>query len=239
MGVGYTIWSPQYVNYHGGVRALHVLKDELIKRGYSATMHYEYHTEGNFVIYPEIVLDNPLGAKHYCHWLLNNGAQKGLTFGWTPDMGCENLLTVNIIEPDIFYQRLNERSGTAYWQGKGLLNAHHIPNGAIQITKESPATRQELANLLASVEYVVSFDDFTAIAMEATILGTPVVIVTGKLESKERLIKSGFPIYGVCFSEEELPNAKIEVLKQNDAYKEYIKVFDERIDNFIKITQTI
>jgi hypothetical protein len=219
------------------VRALHVLKDELIKRGYPTTMHYEYHTEGNFVIYPEIVSDNPLGAKHYCHWLLNKGSQKGLTFGWAPDMGCENLLTVNIVEPNIFYQKLNERNGVAYWQGKGSLNAHLIPDGAIQITKEYPATRQELANLLASVEYVVSFDDYTAITLEATILGTPVMIATGKPESKERLIESGFPIYGICFSEEELPNAKIDVLKQDNAYKEYIKVFDERIDNFINITQ--
>ncbi len=237
MGIGYTIWSPQYVNYHAGVRALHILKDELIKRGYPTTMHYEYHTEGNFVIYPEIVPDNPLGAKHYCHWLLNKGSQKGLTFGWAPDMGCENLLTVNTVEPNIFYQKLNERNGVAYWQGKGQLNSHLIPDGAIQITKEYPATRQELADLMASVEYVVSFDDYTGITLEATILGTPAMIVTGKPESKERLIESTFPIYGVCFSEEELPNAKIEVLKQDDAYKEYVKQFDERIDNFIKITQ--
>jgi hypothetical protein len=237
LGLGYTIWSPQYVNYHGGVRALHVLKDELIKRGYPTTMHYEYHTEGNFVIYPEIVSDNPLGAKHYCHWLLNKGSQKGLTFGWAPDMRCENLLTVNIVEPNIFYQKLNERNGVAYWQGKGSLNANLIPDGATQITKEYPTTRQELADLMSSVEYVVSFDDYTAITLEATILGTPVMIVTNKLESKERLIESGFPTYGVCFSEEELPNAKIEVLKQDKAYKEYTKIFDERIDNFINITQ--
>lgn len=238
MGIGYTIWSPQYVNYHGGVRALHVLKDELIKRGHPTTMHYEYHTEGNFVIYPEIVSDNPLGAKHYCHWLLNSRNLPGLTFGWDKNMGSDNVLTVNIIEENIFYPRLNKREGVAYWVGKGNTNNFTIPYGAIEITKTNPSTRTELAELMASVEYVLSFDDYTSITIEATLLGTPVLIQTENLEaSKQRLIKSGFPTYGICFSEEKLSDAKIEVLKQANAYKEYTKVFNERIDNFINITQ--
>jgi hypothetical protein len=239
LGIGYTIWSPQYVNYHGGVRALHVLKDELIKRGHPTTMHYEYYTEGNFVIYPEIVSGNPLGAKHYCHWLLNSRNMPGLTFGWDKNMGSDNVLTVNIIEEDIFYPRLNKREGVAYWVGKGNTNNFTIPYGAIEITKTNPSTRTELADLLASVEYVLSFDDYTAIITEAALLGTPVLIQSKNLEaSKQRLNESGFPIHGIFYDINDLSKAKTEVLKQHKDYLDFVKVFDERINNFINITQT-
>jgi hypothetical protein len=238
LGVGYTIWSPEYVNYHGGVRALHVLKDELIKRGYPTTMHYEYHTEGNFVVYPEIMAGNPLNAKHYCHWLLNSRNLPDLTFGWDKNMGSDNVLTVNIIEPDIFYPRLNKREGVAYWVGKGSPNGFTIPDGAREITKTSPSTRTELAELMSSVEYVLSFDDYTSITIEATLLGTPVLIQTRNIEaSKQRLDQSGFPTHGIFYDINDLPKAKTEVLKQHKDYLDFVKVFDERIDNFINITQ--
>jgi hypothetical protein len=234
----YTIYSPEYVNYHGGVRALHVLKDELIKRGYLATMSYENHKKGNFVVYPEVTPGNPLNAKHYCHWNLNYGSSEGLTFGWDKNMGSNNVLTVNIFELDIFYPKNNERNGVAYWIGKGSANRFTIPNNFIEITRQYPSTRKELADFLASVEYVISFDDYSAICVEATLLGTPVVIQTQNPEaSKKRLEDAGFPMYGMVFNINDLDIAKQEVSKNFEAYKKFAKVFDERIDNFIRITQ--
>jgi hypothetical protein len=239
LALGYTIYSPKYVNYHGGVRALHVLKDELIKRGHNATMHYEFHIEGNFVVYPEIIAGNPLNAKHYCHWLLNRGVHSGLTFGWDKNMGSSNILTVNIIETDIFYPKNNKRNGVVYWGGKGDASGFTIPQNAIEITKQNPDSREKLAELMASAEYVLSFDEYTAITMEATMLGTPVLIQTKNIKaSKERLEESGFPTYGVFYDINDLDKAKLDVNKQYDAYVEYIKLFDERIDNFINITQS-
>lgn len=240
MAVGYTIYSPRYLNYHGGVRALHVLKDELNKRGYQATMHYDYHLEGNFVVYPEIEMGNPLNAKHYCHWLLNTREISGLTFGWAKDMGSENLLTVNIIEPNIFYPRYNQRKGVAYWVGKGDSSGFVIPQGAIEITRTEPTLRTQVANLLASVEYFLTFDDYTALTIEATLVGTPVLIQTRNIEkSKQRIIDSGWPSYGVIYDINDLDKAKREVIKQHEAYATFSKSFDERIDNFIKITQAL
>ena len=239
MGLDYTIYSPKYVNYHGGVRALHKLKDELIKRGYNATMNYENHKEGNFVVYPEITVGNPLNAKHYCHWLLNRGSNQGLTFGWDKNMGSSNILTVNIIETDIFYPRNNERKGVVYWGGKGDASGFTIPENAIEITRENPDSREKLAELMASVEYVLSFDDYTSITIEATMLGTPALIQTKNIEaSKKRIEESGFPSYGVFYNVDDLDKAKLDVVKQYDAYVEYIKLFDKRIDNFIDVTQS-
>jgi len=236
--MNYTIWSPEYVNYHGGVRALHVLKDELIKRGYPTTMHYENHIEGNFVVYPEITGGNPLNAEHYCHWLLNKKDLPGLTFGWDKNMGSDNVLTVNIIEPDIFYPRLNQRQGVVFWIGKGYTNGFSIPDGSIEITKTYPPNRKELADLMASAEYVISFDDYTSITMEAVLLGTPVLVQTDNIEaSKQRLDESSFPTYGIFYNINDLLKAKTEVLKQHKEYLDFVKVFDERINNFINITQ--
>jgi len=240
LDIRYTIYSPPYVNYHGGVRALHILKDELNKRGYQASMHYDYHVEGSFVIYPEIQPGNPLNAKHYCHWLLNNRDLPGLTFAWAEDMRTDNLLTVNIIEPDIFYPRYNKREGVAYWIGKGDSSGFIIPEGAIEITRTRPALRTQVADLLASVEYFLTFDDYTSLTIEATLLGTPTLIQTRNIEaSKQRIIDSGFPSYGVIYDLNDLDKAKKEVYKQHEAYALFTKVFDERIDNFIKTTKTI
>jgi hypothetical protein len=237
--MNYTIWSPQYVNYHAGVRALHILKDELIKRGHKATMHYEEYIEESFVVYPEITGGNPLGAKHFCHWyLLHRKPHTGLTFGWAKDMGSENLLTVNTVEKDIFYPRKNKREGVAFWVGKGSTNGFTIPQGAIEITKTYPDTREKLAELMASVEYVLSFDDYTGINLEAPCLGTPVLVQSKDSQaSKAKMEQSGFPLHGVIFSIDDLDKAKQEVLQSYEAHKEFDKIFDERIDNFINITQ--
>lgn len=233
----YTIWSPPPTNVHGGVRALHQLKQELIKRGCSATMHYEHHDPQNIVVYPEIVKDNPLISINVVRWLLNKENFSELSFGWVHDLGAEKLLTVNIIELDIFNPRKTERSGTAYWVGKGNFNSSIIPEGSIEITRGNPATRQELADLLASVEYLISFDDFSAINIEATLLGTPVLIHSSGHWTQEQMLQSKFGGTGICWSIDDLEQAKIDVENAFREYKKITKVFDKRIDEFIQITQ--
>lgn len=234
---GYTIWSPAPTHVHGGVRALHSLKDELNKRGYPTTMQYESYDPNSIVIYPEIVKENPLHSPYVVRWLLNKESFPELSFGWVEDIGAQDLLTVNIIELDIFYPRDSERSGTAFWVGKGLYNQSLVPSGSVEINRLSPTNRNDLANLLSSIEYLISFDDFSAINVEATLLGTPVVIHSSGHWSPEKMAKSRFGVKGVCWSINDLDKAKAEVKYAYEEYQELLKVFDSRIDNFIKISQ--
>ena len=234
---GYTIWSPPFTNVHGGVRALHSLKNEIVKRGYSATMHYEHHDPNNIVVYPEIVSDNPLNSPFIVRWLLNRKSFSELSFGWVHDLGAENLLTVNIIELDIFHPRSDERSGTAYWIGKGNLNTSVIPEGSFHIVRGNPDRREDLANLLASKEYLISFDDFSAINIEATLLGTPVIVYSSGHWTKEQMEYSRFGGKGICWSIDDLPKANEEVSQAYPEYLKLLKIFDERIDKFIEISQ--
>ncbi len=234
---GYTIWSPPPTNVHGGVRALHSLKTELIKRGYPTTMHYESHDPNSIVVYPEIVKDNPLHSQYIVRWLLNRENFPELSFGWVHDLGAEKLLTVNIIELDIFNPRDRERSGTAYWVGKGNFNKSFIPDGSIEIVRGRPDTRHGLADLLSSIEYLISFDDFSIINLEAALLGTPVLIHSSGHWKMEQMLESEFGSVGVCWSIDNLNKAKEDVGQAYNKYTDLLKVFNKRIDEFIEITQ--
>ena len=171
----YVIWSPHYTNLHGGVRALHKLRDELRDRDIEAYCEYENTVPGAIWVYPEIIHHNISNADHYVHWLLNKQQINGHIWAWENGMGTENLLTVDIIEP-FWRPRGLQRSGVAYWQGKGSIDASILPEGASMISRENHPNRRELAEYISSLEYLISFDPFTAINVESIVSGTPVLI---------------------------------------------------------------
>lgn len=234
----YTIWSPEYSNFSGGIRALHVLNNELRKRDVNSFLHYQnQHQDDNIVLYPEIVTDNPMNSEYVSRWLLAAGENKDLCFEWVKGLGGSHSLTVNIIDLDIFYPRTQPKKNVGYWIGKGSQNMD-VPSNSELIRKFEPSSRESLAEQLASYEYIISFDSFTAINHEATILGTPVLIANQTADwSKNKLIETGWPVYGICWDYEDLEKAKNEVKLQYDAYVDFCKVFDKSVDDFIEITQ--
>ena len=236
----YTIWSPEYSHFSGGIRALHVLNDELKKRGCKSSLHYQnQHNENNIVLYPEIITDNPLNSNKICRWLLANGENKDLCFEWVKGLGGDYFLSVNILDLDLFKPSNNERKGIGYWIGKGSKNMD-LPEDVKPIRKFEPASTEALAQQLASYEYIISFDSFTAINHEATLLGTPVFIANQTFDwSKEKLINTGWPMHGICWNLDDIEKAKKEVKNQYDAYIEFCKIFDDSVDNFIDISQKI
>jgi hypothetical protein len=234
----YTIWSPEFTNFSGGIRALHELNFQLNQKGYQSNLHYENkHDENNIVIYPEIITNNPLNSNHYFQWLLADAKKDGLSFEWVKGLGGDHLLTVNIIDLQIFNPKKNKRKNVGYWIGKGSKNIDLPPNSEL-INKFQPNNRQDLATQLSSYEYIISFDSFTAINYEATLLGTPVLIANQTHDwSKEKLQKTDWPTYGICWSMDELDEAKKEVGKQYEAYTNSCDKFAKSVDYFIDITQ--
>ena len=234
----YQIVSPPYAHFCGGIRALYRLAEELQARGVPAQILGSYNPEA-ITVYPEIVTDNPYGSARVVRWLLNRAdvPDDGLKFAWADGMDAP-LLTVDIIETDLFYPRTGPRNGTAFWVHKGNMASRFVPSGSRQITHGWPATRPELAELLGSIDYLISFDPFTAMVPEALLCGTPVLIPTQGAWTRAEIESHGWVPYGVAWSLDELDQARATVHLAFDHYQNMRREFARRIDAFIDSTQT-
>ena len=238
------IWIGGYYHMSGGIRALHVLRDELTARGVDAWMTYQMPAVNHpdaITIYPEIVNTNPMDAKRIVRWKLNKAElpDDGLTYAWETGMGNHPLLTVNIVE-DFFHPRPNRKTyNVAYWVGKGIKYPEIIPAGAQEISRDNHPNREELAKYLASLDYLISFDPFTAINLEAVLSGTPVLIYAPHNTWQQHHIQAhGWLPYGVAWDPSELPEARETVHRARGHYEALKSVFSARVDAFVDTIST-
>jgi hypothetical protein len=233
---GYEVWINGYYHMSGGIRALHVLRDELKKRGQNAWMAYEKHDPDAIGVYPEIVPANPENYAKCVRWLLNTAeVPPDPTWAWEKNMGSDDLLTVNIIETELFKPASNMRSGTAFWVGKGVKDERFIPNNCVEIHRGNYTSRHEVAELLRSINYLISFDPFTAMNLEALMCGTPVLIRGDHPRmTRQQILDHGWTPFGIAFSMEELEEARLEVHLARDHYLSLLPIFDQRIDAFVQ-----
>ena len=236
----YQIWSPPPTNVHGGVRALHALRDELQARGVDAWMHYERPDADALTVYPEILTGNPLGAHSYVRWLLNRAPHPiDECWAWETGMGTDRLLTVNIIELDLWQPRPGPRSGVAYWIGKGHPDPAVIPDTAEHIGRHNYPTRLELAARIASLDYLISFDPFTAVVLEAVLVGTPVLIHAPRNQwTRTQVEAHGWTPHGIAWTPDELDHARATVHHAHPHYERLLATFQGRIDAFLQATHT-
>lgn len=236
----YEIWIDGYYHMSGGIRALHVLKQELLNRGLEAWMKYESQNRDCIGVYPEIVSSNPQNYTKIARWLLNTAdlPNDGPIFAWESGMGDHPLLTVNIIEEDLWKPYNGIRRGVAYWVGKGVKDERFIPDNAIEISRNNFPTRQALAERIRTLNYLISFDPFTAVNVEAVVSGTPVLIRGNHPRmTKEDIKAHGWTPYGIAWGMSELDQARREVSLAYDHYQSLLPIFQSRIDNFVEITQ--
>ncbi len=227
----------------GGVRALHVLKEELLDRGVSAWMSYEPHWDPDCIgVYPEIYPFNPEHYDRFVRWKLNTAMlpNDAPIYAWEEGMGPHPLLTVNTLEMALWRPQSGKRSGVGYWVGKGTLDPLWLPDGAVEITRSSHPTRESLAQHLASLDYLITFDPFTIMVLEATLTGTP-VLVRGEHPklSQEQIQQHNWAPYGVAHNMNELDEARRTVHLAYDHYQSLLPVFAQRIDAFIEQTQKL
>ncbi len=235
----YIIYSPPYA-LSGGVRALHRLCNDLRAQGLPAAIHPMFgpykanpfdapSIEGQSAevfrdawhVYPEIVAGNPSGAARVIRWLLgperHASASTDLVYTWdyaiTPDLP---RLQVPIVDLNIFYPGSGQRSGIARWTGKGLPGP--VPTGTFEITQSWPQNRFKLGEVFRSLDYLISNDPFSAMNLEATMCGTPVLIdfrgwgaaaeVAAGTWDQKRAAASLFSDDGFAWSPEELEEAR-------------------------------
>lgn len=236
----YQIWIGGYYHMSGGIRALHVLRDELRARGADAWMTYERTHPDAITVYPEIVGGNPLNSPYPIKWLLNRADHPEPSWAWEAGMGDHPLLTVDLLERDLWTPYEGPRSGVAFWIGKGNLDASVLPDGAEQISRSNYTTRPALAQRLRTLDHLISFDAFTCMNLEAVCVGTPVLIYpTDPQWSRPQVEAHGWTPHGVAWNPQQLDNARATVADAYPHYQALRDTFKARIDAFLHASQAL
>ena len=237
-----------------GIRALHVLRDELRARGYQANMEYEGVIPDSIAVYPEIQGGNPLGATRVARWLLGAAPDiphDGPQFQWGGGMDPNNspILCVDLLEPDLFHPNHGlERKGTGYWIGRGGSNWDMYGGWeTVSDWDELPssrgrfATRADYAHWLAGLDLFISFDPYTAVITEAITVGTPVLVLADRKDPRRSIgIGNQWNLYGVAWSIELTKYARDTVHLAHDHYREVcVPEFTKQIDHFVTLTQEL
>lgn len=236
----YVIWTPPWDHKVGGIRALYRLAEELADRGQTVTISNGQHVDPDAItVYPEIVQDNPLGATCIVRWLLNKAhvPDDGLAFDWQDTGSGRPLLTLDILDHDLLARREGPRSGVALVVRKGIADPALIPSGAIEITRTWPANRADTVTLLANSEYLVSFDEFTLLNLEAMLLGTPVLLYPSGRWSRAEIEAQGWTRHGIAWSLDELDEAREATEGAWDWYRDEAAQYAQRVDAFVEETQ--
>jgi len=256
MDLPYMIWSPEWRHVSGGIRVLHVLADELRQRGFNAVMHMTHGAyagnpfdvpcssslsvaeQGEAIhVFPEITVGNPSGSDRVVRWLLNFADRPDMKFVWMSSIGDYPVLNVPFIETDVFCFDGRVRSGVAVWAGKGSIDHSLVPAGAQVITYGWPASRFEVAELLKSVEYLLSFDPYTAMNTEAAMCGTPVLVVDDGRWNLGLLSDATFGLAGITDRLDGLALARDEARSAFDVYQSSLPAMGVQVDEFVRITQ--
>lgn len=171
-----------------------------------------YITENTVAVYPEIVLGNPLGAKHVARWLLYTpGKKHAYDFG-------DNEMYFRVDEfadlpevtggaQDLFMWKVNrtyrnenrpERSGACFMVRKwGDGPRHPVTENAIQLDGKS---HEEINDIFNQCEFFYSYDDATMYSQYAAICGcTSVVIPSGNDSRDEMLANHMLGQFGIAY----------------------------------------
>ena len=203
----YIICAPA-MSGSAGVRALYLLRNELVAHGHDAQMFVYARKsrrltstpnqvlrvdaktrEYDIVVYPETVWGNPLGFRRVVRWVLNTPSLLGgsshfgdgeLVFTWMPRYQSSTpCLRVDTIDHSLFYADHCKRDTDAVFVHKnGRVRTTPELADAVEITIDRPDSRQDLANLLRHTRTLYSHDANSSLMAEAEACGAEVKLIT-------------------------------------------------------------
>jgi len=223
----------------------------------------EYHKAQGIkpvMVYPEVIDGNPLNGETVVRYLLNKpGFLKGtgeyeesdLLFAFKeallqPGMPLDHVLYLPAIDLEVFKlsddPSKREPGLVCFYQGRE--GAAHIdqallPEGAIEITPNFPATWEELADIFQRCEYFYC-GEASALAGEAVLCGCLTVIMASQHApgTVGHLQNSGFGV-AKDLSIEELAQARASMPKLREYQLRKQEEFWLALDRFIEITQRV
>jgi len=179
----FIIFTPTYRGSSAGVRFLYALQKHLILAGEECiTMDFKAPfliEQDDIVIYPEIIVDNPLKANKVVRWVLappppNRWKSSDLIIAFHPEYISEYDLHIQFdtIEP-FFKDKKIERTLDCFYVGKGSYTNYPELDNALEITYQWPKFRRTLAHLFNKAETFYLFDEMSIISFEAQRCGVP------------------------------------------------------------------
>ncbi len=254
----YVIHAPSYRGNSGGVRALYALCHELRTRGLDATVKdcggatrtgeacpwdapAAAGSDRDAVhVVPEVYGSPP--HPRVVRWLLNRERHPGAAgerWAWCPAVGPGlPTLAVNPVELDTFRPKDRPGRGTLYYVGKGTFDPSAVPPGSLEIAPDWPADRPQLAELLRRADTLVLFDPLCALAVEAVLCGTPVLLhAAGGGWDADPTAGTAFDLPGVARSPAELDAARAAVGTAYGVYLSRLPGLGAAVDRFVSETQ--
>jgi len=123
--------------------------------------------------------DHKIPASEYC-MVFNEDYFQGAVDQYAGTLTQDDILPIFTIEPELFKPSSTPRTiESAYYVGKGEggASSSHLPTKSVQITRDWPSTRANLAAFLQSVKTVYCFDHNTALVCEARLCGCDVWVL--------------------------------------------------------------
>ncbi len=262
----YFITAPAYTHTSAGIKCLYILAENLKAKGFVVKISNGFTvdtcgdvTDNTVVVYPDIIDQNYLKAKHVVSWHLNRPEFWGYkrmdvpTFAYSrgfsePD---EKILFVNHIEKKLFNEvGAPERTLQCFFTGikpasfqpnfaNIFSQTMHLTKNCCEISFKFPFTRPELADLFRRSKVFYSWDNMTSLTIEATLCGCPAVIIPdgcGDRTTKSEWFNSGTYYYGQNWREGE----PLEIpIKSAVRYATVEKLEQEDLRNFIEFTQNM
>lgn len=263
----YLIWSPEFTDSSGGPLALHRLAYSIAKKGIEcyitshgtvegslaksvADIHnFQYDPLTTMVIYPEIVIGNPLNASHVTRWLLNTPGMVGGDGVYSSDdlvytysdyyyspvgKRIDGKLWIYDFKTNIFYNQNVERRGDCFIIKKG---------GAKKLDKHRPDSiciepfpgDLELAKIFNKCEYFICYDDACFHTVQAALCGCiPIVIPKEGMSDAEYFEKNEMNRYGVAYGFNKIEYAKNTQHLVVDHLAEMQKESDHQLEKYIE-----
>ena len=250
--MNFTIFAPNYNEKSGGSWVLHFLCDQLNKIGHTSTVFiYEKeqitnpnfntpvgHIQNSVVVYPEIIVNNPLNATNVVRYLLNKeGALQKRMINWGKTDyplsyskafrdDCESLF-YPICDLSLFYDNGTERTQNAFYIGKGYLTGDCPKLDCFEITRTFPSTKQELADVLRKSKILFSYDAFSATNIDAALCGCLPYLLQKPLPELQNAELGKF----WAESQDEIESALLAISTLHDRVKQLQDSFPQRLGN--------
>ena len=220
----------------------------------------KFNKEEAVVIYPEIVMGNPLKAKHVVRWALNTpGALECARgdgfyiykqptdlifkfseyFSLRDESESRGLLTVNFVDTDYFGPGETQREGSAYFVKKGGLHNKVHPDDAINLS-EFDGDWTTMSKMLKKLEYFYCYDNACFWVAVAALCGCIAVVVPDSdMSAKEWYSKFPQLQCGVAYGLDEIENAKKTLPFAQESFREQQNAQLDTVRNFVKICETL
>ena len=287
MSSPYYVWAPRYNETSAGVVVLHLLchslnvsgqeayliiesslrVDECVKKGLltpiltrKILLQHQREKRQPVIIYPEVVMGNPLGASKIVRYYLNKpgfftGAKhlnlNEFNLAYTSSMlngyqEADHILYLPLINTNLFCvpERPEKRvSGkVCYYLGRNRdakRTSVLIKPDSVEITLKYPANKIELVKIFQECEYFISYQD-SGLCLEATLCGCIAIILPNK-DTESPLSEKETMMYGIAWGDSpgEIARAQATLGLVRNLYINRIDEFWVSLDLFIEKSQEI